>query len=140
MTISKDKVMMIFNTQCSRWYKKWTVFSKTERSENWFDPSCRQTDHHGRNLEEAFLKSIPFESNSICLHLLYAGMHFFPFQWGDYCFIMLCSFLHTITWISPKLHIALPSRTSLPPQPLSHPTRLSQSTSLSSLGYKTTFH
>lgn len=76
LTISKDKIMMIFDTQCSRWYKKWTVFSKMERSENWFDPSCRQTDIHGRNLEEAFLKSIPFESNSICLHLLYIGMHF----------------------------------------------------------------
>lgn len=76
LTISKDKIMMIFNTQCLRWCKKWTVFSKMEGSENWFDPSCRQTDNHGSNLEEAFLKSIPFESNSICLHLIYIGMHF----------------------------------------------------------------
>ena len=79
LTTSKDKIMMTFNTQCSRWYKKWTVFSKAEGSENWFDPSCRQTDNHGSNLEEAFLKSIPFESNSICLHLLYIGTHFFLF-------------------------------------------------------------
>ena len=59
----------------------------------------------------------------------------FIFNWKIIALQNCIDFCHTSTWISHGYHMSLPSWNSLPFPTLFHPSRLSQSTNLSSLNH-----
>ena len=78
---------------------------------------------------------------SLCVCVSYLLFNIFIiFNWRVIALQYCVGFHHTAAWISHSYTYAPPSWASLPPSTPSHPSRLFQSTSLSSLSHSSNFH